>query len=420
MDKINADLVIGNASQLITCQGTVPKVGEVLSQLGIIEDGWLACREGRIVFIGNEKQFDETVSRLEDCREIDATGRIVLPGWIDPHTHLIFAGSRHEEFVQRLKGASYLEIAAAGGGIMSTVRSTRKASNAELERMGLLRLNAMIQRGITTCEVKSGYGLTLEDEIKMLEVAASLKEMHLIELIPTFLGAHTVPEEYKERRRGYIDLIIEEMLPEIKKRKLAEFVDIFCEKGAFTLDESKEILSTAAKLGFKLKIHAEQLSYQGGAELAAELGAISASHLDFISPDGINAMAGRKIAAEVMPASNFFMMSQKYPPVREMIEAGIPVALTTNFNPGSAMNESTPITMAMAAFLLKMSPEEVINAVTINAAYAIDRQQKIGSLEVGKQADIVIHNCSHYLYLFYHWGINHAAKVIKKGKEVLI
>jgi imidazolonepropionase len=420
MDKIIADLVIENASQLITCRGPTPKVGEALSQLGIINDGWLACYKDKIVFIGNEKQFVEMVSPSEDCREIDASGRIVLPGWIDPHTHLIFAGTRHEEFAQRLRGTSYLEIAASGGGIMNTVQSTRRASSAELQRLALLRLNSMLQRGTTTCEVKSGYGLTLEDELKMLEVAALLQEMQPIDLIPTFLGAHTVPEEYKERRREYIDLIIEEMLPAIKKRKLAEFADVFCEKSAFTVDEAREILSSAANLGFKLKIHAEQLSYQGGAELAAELETVSASHLDFISPDGITTMAEKKIAAEVMPAANFFMMSQKYPPVREMIDAGVPIALTTNFNPGSAMNESTTITMALAVFLLKMLPEEVINAVTINAAYAIDHHQDIGSLEVGKQADIVIHNCSDYLYLFYHWGINHTMKVIKKGKEVII
>lgn len=420
MDKLNADLIIKNASQIVTCCGQAPKIKEELAQLGIIEEGWLACHQGKIIFIGNYKQFSEEVAPIEGCKEIDATGRIVLPGWVDPHTHLIFAGSRHEEFAQRLRGASYQEIAASGGGIMSTVRSTRKAGKGELESLTLQRLNSMLEGGITTCEVKSGYGLTIDDELKMLEVAAILRGMHPIEVLPTFLGAHTIPEEFRDCRKDYIALIIKEMLPQVKERNLAEFVDVFCEEGAFTLEESREILTTAADLGFKLKIHAEQLSYQGGAELAAELGAISASHLDFVSANGMKRMAEKKVVAELMPASNFFMLSKIYPPARTMIELGVPIALTTNFNPGSAMNELTILTVALACFLMKMVPEEAINAATINAAYALDRHEEIGSLEVGKQADIGIYNCSHYLHLFYHWGINHMAIVIKNGKVVTI
>ena len=419
MKKIKADLIIRNASQLVTCRGPGPKIKQELSQLGIIDRGWIACYQGKIVFVGSYQSFKEKIITLEGCQEIDASGRIVLPGWVDPHTHLIFAGSRQEEFAQRLRGATYQQIAASGGGIRSTVRSTRKASRVELERLTLPRLDSMLDGGTTTCEVKSGYGLNLESEIKMLEVAASLQDKHPIELISTFLGAHTIPEEFEGKKADYIDLIIIDMLPLVKEKKLAEFVDVFCEQGAFSLNESRKILSAAAQLGFKLKIHAEQLSYQGGAELAAELGAISASHLDFISPSGISKMAEKNVAAELLPASNFFMFSQSYPPARKMIERGVPIALSTDFNPGSAMNESMTLTIALACFLMGMMPEEAINASTINAAYASGRHREIGSLEIGKQADIAIYHCSHYLHLIYHWGINHTAMVIKKGKVVV-
>jgi len=344
---------------------------------------------------------------------------VVMPGLVDPHTHIVFAGSREEEFVQRLRGLSYQEIARSGGGILSTVKATREASYHELVRSARRRLDSMLRLGTTTCEAKSGYGLTVNDELKLLRVSRELHGNHPIDIVNTFLGAHTFPPEYQFRKEEYIDLIISQLLPRVKEEGLAEFCDVFCEEGAFSVEQTRAILEPAARLGFKLKLHADQLTPSGGAELAAELGATSADHLDNISPRGIELLAEKGVAAVLLPGSNFFLRLGKYPPGRRLIEAGVPVALATDFNPGTAMNESMPIAIALACLEMGFSPEEAINAATINGAYAIDLHTSVGSIEVGKKADLIVCSIPNYLHLVYHWGINHVHTVVKDGKVVV-
>jgi imidazolonepropionase len=341
-----------------------------------------------------------------------------MPGLIDSHTHIVFGGSRENEFEQRLRGLSYLEIAETGGGILSTVEATRKASFEELLSLGKKRLNRMLSRAVTTIEAKSGYGLSLKDELKILEVMRRLDEDHPVDVVPTFLGAHTVPKEFKNNRQSYVDLLTEEMIPRIAEGKLAEFCDVFCEEKAFSLEESKRILETGKRFGLKPKIHADQLSSNGGAELAAEVGACSADHLEFVSPNGIERMAEKGVTAILLPGASFFLSMKKFPPAREMIEKGVTIALATDLNPGSSMTESLPLIMTMGCTMLRMLPGEVIRATTIHAAKSMGREGNIGSLEVGKQADIAIFDIPNYRYLPYHFGVNHVWMVIKKGKVV--
>jgi len=416
---IKADLVIKNAHQLVTCRGKAPKLKGEMMDLGLITQGWVASYRGKITYVGGEKGFREKVVLQEGCQVIDASERVVMPGLVDPHTHIVFAGSREEEFVQRLRGLSYQEIARSGGGILSTVKATREASYHELVRSARRRLDSMLRLGTTTCEAKSGYGLTVNDELKLLRVSRELNGSHPIDIVNTFLGAHTFPPEYQFRKEEYIDLIISQLLPRVKEEGLAEFCDVFCEEGAFSVEQTRAILEPAARLGFKLKLHADQLTPSGGAELAAELGATSADHLDNISPRGIELLAEKGVAAVLLPGSNFFLRLGKYPPGRRLIEAGVPVALATDFNPGTAMNESMPIAIALACLEMGFSPEEAINAATINGAYAIDLHTSVGSIEVGKKADLIVCSIPNYLHLVYHWGINHVHTVVKDGKVVV-
>jgi len=411
---IEIDLLISNAKELLTLSSSVDDP----SGLGIIPDGAVAIKGERIFWIGETARLPKEFILKKGGREIDARGKVVMPGLIDSHTHLVFAGSRENEFEMRIQGLSYLEIAERGGGILSTVEATRKASFEELFFLGKKRLDRWLSVGVTTLEAKSGYGLSYEDELKILRVTKALEKDHPVEIVPTFLGAHTLPLEYRERREGYLNLLIHELIPQVAREGLAEFCDVFCEEKAFSLEESRKILETGKRYGLKPKIHADQLTPGGGAELAAEVGAYSADHLEYISPKGIDLLAEKGVVAGLLPGCSFFLSMKKLPPAREMIERGVSVALATDFNPGSSMTESLPLIMTMGCLLYRMTPSEVIQAVTIHAAKSIGKEEKIGTLDPGKQADLLLLDIPNYKYLPYHFGVNHTEYVIKKGHIV--
>ncbi len=416
MNPINreVDLIIKNADELLTLSSSFKDE----SGLGMIRNGAVIIKEGRISWVGKTEDLPKEFGLSKEGREIDATGKVAMPGLIDSHTHLIFAGSRESEFEQRIQGLSYLDIAERGGGILSTVEATRKASFEELFSLGKRRLDRMISKGVTTIEAKSGYGLSLPDEMKILKVMKALKGIHPMDIVPTFLGAHTVPKEFRNDRAGYMDLLTEEMIPKVAHEGIAEFCDVFCEEKAFTLEESKKILETGKRYGLKPKIHADQLSPGGGAELAAEVGAFSADHLEYVSQEGIKKMAEKGVTAVLLPGASFFLSMKKVPPVREMIEKGIRISIATDLNPGSSMTESLPLMMTMGCTMFKMIPKEVIQATTLHAAKSMGREKEIGSLEVGKQADILLLDIPNYRYLPYHFGVDHTELVVKKGKVV--
>ena len=412
--KIYVDFIIKNAGELLTLS---PSLKEE-SGLGMIQDGAVAIKKGRIFWVGKTEEVSEKFSLNRDGREMDATGKVVMPGLIDAHTHLIFAGSRENEFEQRILGLSYQEIAGRGGGILSTVEATRNSSFEELLSLGKKRLDRMLSKGVTTVEAKSGYGLSLRDEIKILNVMKALQESHPMDIVPTFLGAHTLPKEFREDRAHYLALLTEEMIPKVAYERLAEFCDVFCEEKAFTVEEAKQILEAGKRYGLKPKIHADQLSSGGGAELAAEVNAYSADHLEYVSPEGIKKMAEKGVTAVLLPGASFFLSMEKYPPARDMIEQGVVVSLATDLNPGSSMTESLPLMMTMGCTLFKMIPKEVIQAATIHAARSMGREKEIGSLEVGKQADIVLLDIPNYRHLPYHFGVDHVETVVKKGRII--
>jgi len=408
------DLIIKNTKELLTLSSSF---GDE-SGLGIIPDGAIAIKEGRIFWVGKTGELPKDFILGSEGQEIDATGKVVMPGLIDSHTHLIFAGSRENEFEQRIQGLTYLEIAGRGGGILSTVEATRRASFEDLFSFGKRRLDRLLTKGVTTVEAKSGYGLSLEDELKILRVMKALQGDHPVDIVPTFLGAHTLPKEFREERRRYIDLLTREMIPEVAREGLAEFCDVFCEEKAFTLEESREILETGKKYGLKLKIHADQLSPGGGAELAAEVGAYSADHLEYVSQNGIERMAEKGVTAVLLPGASFFLSMKKYPPAREMIERGVRVSLSTDLNPGSSMTESLPLRMTMGCLFFRMTPREAIQAVTVHAARSMGKEEEIGSLDTGKKADLILLDIPNYKYLPYHFGADHVEIVIKSGKVV--
>jgi imidazolonepropionase len=416
MESIN--LIIQNARQLLTLRSEQkgPRTGEHLEDLGIIEDGAVAVSGDKIVRVGKTQEVLGQVSIDKKTKVIDAKDKVVLPGFVDCHTHPVFANTREDEFEMRIKGKTYQEIAESGGGIKSSVRNLRLKTKKELIQLALPRLDRMLSYGTTTIEAKSGYGLSLEDEIKMLQVIKELNKIHPIDLIPTFLGAHEIPEEYKNNRKEYIKLITEKMIPEVAKRKLAVFCDIFCEKGVFNIEESREILKAAKDHGFKLKLHADQLSAFGGSKLAAEIGAVSADHLEFVDDEGIERMKETGVIGVLLPGACFGLGLKEYPPARKMIDRGLPVALATDFNPGSSMTESVPMILSLACLMMHMTPAEVIVASTINSAYAVDKRNEIGSIEVGKKADLVIWNVQNYKEIPYHYGVNLVEQVVKDGK----
>lgn len=410
-DKV--DLVIRNAGQLLTLRSKGPEIGKNLGDLGIVEDGAVAVRDGRISWVGRS----QGVSFPAD-QALDARGRVVMPGFVDPHTHLVFAGSREDEFELRLKGASYTEIAERGGGIRSTVRATRKASGDELFEAARSRLDAMLSWGTTTAEAKSGYGLTVADELKMLEVIERLGKDCKADLAPTFLGAHEVPDEYRDNREAYVQLLIDEMIPQVAERHLAQFCDVFCEKGVFDADESGRILRRGKEFGLRPKIHADELSSCGGAELAGEIEAISAGHLNYASDKGLAAMREAGTAAVLLPGASLFLGKTEPPSVRKMIDLGLPIALATDFNPGSSPIYAMPIILSLACVLFKLTPAEAITASTLNAAYAIGRGERAGSIQVGKDADLLILNVRDYREIPYWFGSNPVETVIKRGQII--
>ncbi|MGB2763089.1 MAG: imidazolonepropionase [Candidatus Aminicenantaceae bacterium] len=415
----SADCVVKNCSQLLTCEGRIPKRKEALQEVGLLEKGCIASFKGRIVFIGDEKRFKEEVHLEENSIQIDGTGLVGLPGFVDSHTHLPFAGTREEEFVLRLKGYSYQQLAEKGLGIQTTVKSTRQASQKELLSLCLSRLDRMLLLGTTTVEAKSGYGLNLNDEIKQLETMQEANRFHPVDIVPTFMGAHEIPEEYKARKSDYIELLIQTILPEVKEKKLAEFFDVFCEEGVFSIEETRKLVRAAKEAGLKIKIHADEFSPLGGAQLAAEEKASSADHLINITEEGIKKLSNSQTAATLLPAVSFFLMHEKKAPARKLIEEGAIVALATDFNPGSSMTESMLFVLQLAVFTLKMSIEEAINAATANSSYALARHEDVGSLEVGKKMDLVLWDVPNYPTLVYHLGINPIKHVLKNGKLVV-
>ncbi|MCQ6563031.1 imidazolonepropionase [Paenibacillus mendelii] len=414
------DLLIHNIGTLVTMKGkSGPRQGREMSEAASLQQGAVAIRGGIIAAIGTEADVRAEIGGAAIAAAYDAEGLLVTPGLVDPHTHLVHGGSRENELSLKLQGASYLDILAQGGGILSTVRATRRASEEELFHKAKRSLDTMLQFGVTTAEAKSGYGLTLEDEIKQLRVTQKLNEAHPVQLVSTFMGAHMVPEEYKGRADEYVQLVIQVMLPEVKRQGLAEFCDVFCEQGVFTVDQSQRVLEAAKALGFAVKIHADEIEPMGGAELAGELGCISAEHLLAASDTGLEAMQRAGVIAVCLPATSFNLRLKHHAHARRMIELGLAVAVSTDYNPGSSPTENIQLAMTLACLNLGMTPEEVLTAVTINAAHAIGRGDRVGSLEIGKQADIVIFNAPNLAYLPYHFGINHVHTVIKQGKIVV-
>ncbi len=411
-------MIIKNIGCLVTCAGMCPKIKDGLKDAGIIENGYIVTKNEIIIDVGSGNGYDKYLSINQII--IDAKGKTVTPGLIDSHTHVVYAGSREFELPLKLENMKYIDILNAGGGILNTVENTRKASMEELELETKARLDLMLSHGTTTIESKSGYGLDFDTEIKMLEVNSSLNKKHPIDIISTYLGAHAVPKEYKTNRNGYIDLIIEKVIPYISDHNLATFIDCFCENGVFDAKEARKILTAGEKLGLKIKIHADEIESAGAAELAGELNATSAEHLVAATDAGIESMAENKVCAVLLPTTSFYLMLNKFARARKMIEIGVPVALATDCNPGTSPTESLQSTMTFACFGLKMLPEEIINAMTINAAYAVGREVSIGSLEKGKKADIVIFDAKNLNYLLYHFGVNTVDKVIKNGEIVVI
>jgi imidazolonepropionase len=408
--------VIEHAMELLPVAGqNQRRLGrDALLDLAVIRDGAALILNGIIAWVGPTSELPPLPN---DATILDATGKTVLPGFVDSHTHLIFAGSREDEFEKRLKGLSYQEIAAQSGGINATVRRVREASRQQLCDLARPRLRRFLQFGVTTVEVKSGYGLTLADEMKCLEAIADLNAEGPIELVPTFLGAHAVPPEYQQDRAGYLRLVREEMLPEVARTRLAEFCDVFCETGVFSVEESETLLQAARLLGLRLKVHADELTPLGGAELAARLGAVSADHLLCVSDRGMDLLAESGTVATLLPGTAMFL-GMHYAPARKLIERGVTVALASDCNPGTCPTENLPLVGTLACTQMGMLPSEVIAGLTLNAAAALGRSERIGSLEVGKQADIIICDVPDHRQLFYHFGVSHVSTVIKRGRVV--
>ncbi len=421
---MKADLILHNAEQLVTCASSgKPKRGSAMLNLGIIEDGALAVTDGRFVGVGSSIDI---LRNFQADELIDAEGRVVCPGFVDPHTHIVFAGDRLNEFELKIKGADYLEILANGGGIISTVKDTRGASVEQLVAQSSLRLNKLLKCGTTTVEIKTGYGLDTETELKMLSVIEELDRTHAIDVVPTLLAAHAVPPESKDNPEKYVNLICDTMLSAAWKwfvgssfhGRVPFFCDVFCENGAFTLTQSKKILETAKSLGFKLKAHVDEFTNLGGSRLAIEMGATSIDHLDTISDMEIEILAKSNTVGIVTPTVNFNFGCSHFADARGLIDSGCAVALSTDYNPGSAPCPSQPLAMAIACRYQKLLPSEAMNAATVNAGYAIGLGDKVGSIEAGKQADLVIVESRDYRQLAYEFGGNLVKTIIKQGEVV--
>ena len=416
---IRADLAVLGISQLATPLGPAPRLGDDLGRLLVIDGAAVACRAGRIVFVGSERDYRQAVEMEPGGVVVDARGGTVIPGFVDAHTHLPFAGWRESEFNERLGGATYSEIAARGGGILSTVRATRAASREDLVTLVRARLDAMLALGTTLVEAKSGYGLSLEAELKQLEALREGAAGHPVEVVATFLGAHTVPKELKAERARYVDAVVQEMLPEVGRRGLADYADVFVDAHAFSKDEARRILGAARTHGLGARLHADQLAADGTAELAAELGAASADHLEHVTETGIEALARAGTTAVLLPAAGYFLMQDTKAPARRLVAAGVPVAVATDFNPGSCPTESMGAVLEHACLSLRLSIDEAITAATLNAAHALGRAGETGSIEVGKRADFVVHAVPNRYHLVYRLGVRRVRMVIASGRLVV-
>jgi imidazolonepropionase len=410
-------LAVIGCGELVTLSGPArPRIREELKQLSIIRNGAMLVRNSRIERVGSFDQIEPHIT--PGYETIDVRGRVVLPGFVDAHTHLVFGGTRVDEYELRAQGASYQEIAAAGGGIRCTVRKTRAASEEELWESASRRTQWFLRNGTTTIEAKSGYGLSLESELKILRVIRRLNEEGCLRLVPTFLGAHEIPDEFLGKREEYVDLLIREMLPEVARAGLAEYCDVFCEPTTFDVPASRRILQAARHLKLGLRVHADQLSCSGAAELAAQCGAVTADHLERIGEAGIQALAGAGVQPVLLPASVYTLGSRQFAPACAMIDAGLAPVLATDFNPGSSPTPSMPFVLSLASTHMKMTPPEAITAATINAAYSLGRGAEIGSLEPGKQADFVVHDCGDYREIPYFAGVEPALQTYLGGRLV--
>jgi len=418
---MEANLLVEHAAELCTLAGpSGPRRGPQQADLGVVVDGAVACgADGRILAVGQTAEVRNGITLARDARVIDATGCAVIPGFVDPHTHAVFAGDRAEEFVQRLEGADYLEILAAGGGILSTVRATRAASPATLEERALGFLDEMLLLGTTSVEIKSGYGLSTESELTMLRVVATLQERAVQTVVPTFLGAHAVPPECRENPDGYVELVCREMVPAVAAENLARYCDVFCETGVFTVEQGRRVLEAGLAHGLTPKLHAEQKSHLGGAALAAELHAASADHLEHSSDGDLQALAAAGAVAVFLPGAAFMLRESRVVPARRAIELGAPVALATDFNPGTSPILSMPLIIGLACLRLGMTPAEALTAATLNAAHAIGLGDETGSLEPGKRADLLILDAPSHRHLPYYFGRNLVRTVVKDGRLVV-
>ena len=416
-NRVKVDLLIKNGQVVTASHKEYPARGNKMKHLEVIERGWVACAGDKIVAVGSEEEVSAAVEIGEKTQVIDATNQVVSPGLIDPHTHLVFGGSREDEFYRRAQGADYMDIMRSGGGIASSVRATRATPLEDLVASARQRLNWMLRMGVTTVECKSGYGLDLDTELKQLEAVRILQGSQPIELVSTFLGAHAWPGEFKDDHQGYLDFLVEIALPRIRNEGLAEYVDVFTEKGVFSVEQSRRIFQKASELGFKLRVHADEMHTLGGAELAAEMGMSSADHLLMVSEQGIKALSESDVIPILLPGTAF-ALRKPYAPARKMLDAGLPLALATDFNPGSSPTANLALVMSIACTHMAMTPEEVFNAVTINAAHSLGRSNRLGSIEVGKQADLVLFDVDNYRKIPYFFGVNLVTKVIKRGQLV--
>jgi imidazolonepropionase len=415
---IAADLVVAGIGELATPEGRTPRLGKDLDRLRVVHDAAVACREGTIVFAGPREEYLARVRPLPGARMVDAAGGTVLPGFVDAHTHLPFAGWREREFDQRLRGDTYQAIAARGGGILSTVAATRAAGEEALAGLVRERLDAMLARGTTTVEAKSGYGLSVESELRQLRALREGGREHPVEVVPTFLGAHTIPPEHRHDRGAWVRALVQEALPAVAAEGLAEYADAFVDAHAFTPEEARAVLEAARKAGLGLRLHADQLADDGGAALAAALQAASADHLEHVSETGIEALARAGTTAVLLPAAGFFLRSERRPPSRRLIEAGVPVALATDFNPGTCPTESMPLALVFGCLWAGLTVDEAIAAATLNAAHALGRAQVTGSLEAGKRADLVVHGVPGRHHLVYRFGDSRVRTVVARGRVV--
>lgn len=414
---MSSDVIVMHASELLTLRGPErARAKTEMSELSMIQDGAVAVSDGVIKDVGKTA----SILKEHDSRgieRIDAKGRVVMPGFVDPHTHLVYAGSREFELELKAKGKSYMEILEEGGGIYRTVKDTRAASWEELYDQSAARLRSMIAHGSTTIEAKSGYGLDKHTEMRMLEVVKKLGADYSVHLVPTFLGAHAVPPEHHSRPDDYIDFVVTDVMPEVSRRKLAEFCDVFCEKGVFTIEQSRKVLLAGKNLGMKLKVHADEFRSSGGAELAAEVGATSADHLGKTSDDGIMAMARKDVVGVLLPGTPYSSMSKDYSDGRRLIDLGVPIALGTDLNP-NCWNESMQFTISLACHKMRMTPAEAVTASTMNAAAALGLEKKVGSLENGKRADLLVLEVPKHSHIPYRFGTNLCALVMKDGRTV--